>query len=140
MSTARKPSTYVKSFFAESIQAAMEEAQAELGPDALLLDSREAPPEARHLGDYEVVFGAGPDVPASLPATPPAAANWWRKRSSTPVWSPPLPAKWGNLPACASPGAPCRASVFVRWAVAMRRMCCRMPRPRFPRTSRWRPN
>src|ERR1017187_1635604 len=79
MSTARKPSTYVKSFFAESIQSAMEDAQAELGPDALLLDSREAPPEARHLGDYEVVFGAGPDVPASLPATPPAAAETFRR-------------------------------------------------------------
>ena len=36
----------------------MEQAREELGADALLLNSREAPPEARHLGDYEVVFGA----------------------------------------------------------------------------------
>jgi len=66
-----KPSTFVKSFFAESLQTAMEEAQAELGTDALLLDSREAPPEARHLGAYEVVFAAGsetPDPPAPLPS------------------------------------------------------------------------
>jgi flagellar biosynthesis protein FlhF len=53
-----KPSTFVKSFFAESVQAAMEHAQVELGTDALLLDSREAPPEASHLGAYEVVFAA----------------------------------------------------------------------------------
>ena len=66
-----KPSTYVKSFFAESLQSAMEHAQVELGPDALLLDSHEAPPEARHLGDYEVVFAANPEAPAS--AAGPAA-------------------------------------------------------------------
>jgi len=51
---------YVKSYFAASIEAAMEQAQGELGPDALLLQSREAPPEARHLGPYEVVFGCRP--------------------------------------------------------------------------------
>jgi flagellar biosynthesis protein FlhF len=61
----------VKSFFAESFQSAMERAQAELGPDAFLLDSREAPPEARHLGDYEVVFAACSE-PAASPAFPAA--------------------------------------------------------------------
>lgn len=66
-----KPSTFVKSFFAESVQAAMEDARVELGTDALLLNSREAPPEARHLGDYEVVFAAGPEPPAP-PAPVPA--------------------------------------------------------------------
>lgn len=69
---ARKPSTFVKSFFAESVQAAMERARVELGTDALLLDSREAPPEARHMGDYEVVFAAA-SGPAAAPA--PAAAS-----------------------------------------------------------------
>jgi len=64
-----KPSTFVKSFFAESVQAAMEDARLELGRDALLLNSREAPPEARHLGDYEVVFAAGSEPPAA-PALP----------------------------------------------------------------------
>ena len=71
MPTAGNPSTYVKSFFAESVQSAMEHARVELGPDALLLDSRQAPPEARHLGDYEVVFGACSEPPAS-PAPAPA--------------------------------------------------------------------
>jgi flagellar biosynthesis protein FlhF len=60
-----KPSTFVKSFFAESVQAAMEHARVELGTEALLLNSREAPPEARHLGDYEVVFAAGSEPPAA---------------------------------------------------------------------------
>jgi flagellar biosynthesis protein FlhF len=35
----------------------MDMARKELGPDALWLDSRPAPPEARHLGSLEVVFG-----------------------------------------------------------------------------------
>ena len=57
---------YVKSFFAPSVQEAIEQAQAELGPDALLLNSREAQPEARYLGAYEVVFGGCPE-PAATP-------------------------------------------------------------------------
>jgi len=69
---AAKPSTFVKSFFAESVQAAMEDAQVELGTDALLLESREAPPEARHLGAYEVVFAASR---ASDPAAPVQASG-----------------------------------------------------------------
>jgi flagellar biosynthesis protein FlhF len=39
-----------------------------LGPDALLLNTREAPSEARHLGDYEVVFGVTSDVARSSTA------------------------------------------------------------------------
>jgi flagellar biosynthesis protein FlhF len=45
----------------------MEQARCELGADALLLNSRRSPPEARHLGAYEVVFGAYPE--AAAPAT-----------------------------------------------------------------------
>jgi flagellar biosynthesis protein FlhF len=40
----------------------MEQARQELGLDALLLNSRQSPPEARHLGEYEVVFGRGPEA------------------------------------------------------------------------------
>jgi flagellar biosynthesis protein FlhF len=75
-----KPSTYVKSFFAESLQSAMEHAQVELGPDALLLDSHEAPPEARHLGDYEVVFAANSETPASAAAPAGAGAEALRRQ------------------------------------------------------------
>ena len=65
-----------KSFFASSMQEAIDQAQHELGPDAFLLNSREAPPEARHLGAFEVVFGAqlggfSAVTPALQTATPP---------------------------------------------------------------------
>jgi flagellar biosynthesis protein FlhF len=73
MSSSEKPRNYVKSFFAPSFQAAMERAGREMGPDALLLDSREAPPEARHLGAYEVVFGVAGSEPNA--AAEPAAAD-----------------------------------------------------------------
>jgi flagellar biosynthesis protein FlhF len=64
-------SLHVKSFFAASVAEAMQEARKELGPDALLLRTREAPIEARQLGAFEVVFGnyARPSAPLqSAPA------------------------------------------------------------------------
>jgi flagellar biosynthesis protein FlhF len=73
------PSTFVKSFFAESIQAAMERARIELGTDALLINSREAPEEARHLGKYEVVFGAWSD-PSAQPGSPLAKVEALRQQ------------------------------------------------------------
>jgi flagellar biosynthesis protein FlhF len=57
MATTTEAQIHVKSYFATSVPAAIELARRELGPDALLLNSREAPPEARHLGPIEVVFG-----------------------------------------------------------------------------------
>ncbi len=51
---------HVKSFFAATVKEALEQGHAELGPDALLVNAREAPPEARHLGLCEVVLGVGP--------------------------------------------------------------------------------
>jgi flagellar biosynthesis GTPase FlhF len=47
----------IKSFFADTVAAAMREARAQLGEEAMLLKSRRAPDESRHLGAYEVVFG-----------------------------------------------------------------------------------
>jgi flagellar biosynthesis protein FlhF len=71
----------VKSYFAASIGEAMELARVELGGEALLLNSREAPPEARHLGACEVVFGLRPTSPAAvdMPAEPPSQADELRK-------------------------------------------------------------
>ncbi len=66
----KSPRLFVKSYFSSSMEAAMEQAHAELGPDALLLNSREAPPEARHQGAYEVVFGCRP-----ASAGPPGASD-----------------------------------------------------------------
>lgn len=46
----------MKSYFADSVKLAMEQAGRELGSDATLVTSQSAGPEARHLGEYEVVF------------------------------------------------------------------------------------
>src|SRR6266849_3127124 len=51
----------VKSYFAPSVEAAMEQARREMGPEALLVSSRKAPPEAQELGEYEVVFAVLPN-------------------------------------------------------------------------------
>ena len=48
---------HVKSFFAATVKEALQQAHLEMGPDALLLQAREAPLEARHLGACEVVLG-----------------------------------------------------------------------------------
>lgn len=52
----------IKSYYAHAVEDAMSMARQELGPDAMLINTRRAPPEARHLGDYEVVFAT--DLPA----------------------------------------------------------------------------
>lgn len=52
----------LKSYFVGTVEAAMELARQELGPEAMLVDSHKSPPEAKHLGDYEVVFAS---IPAS---------------------------------------------------------------------------
>jgi hypothetical protein len=45
----------IKSYFDHSIQTAMRQARHELGDDVILVTSRVASPELRHLGDFEVV-------------------------------------------------------------------------------------
>jgi len=50
----------LKSYFANDVKAALEMARIELGPDAMLIQSRKAPPEARHMGEYEVVMALPP--------------------------------------------------------------------------------
>jgi len=57
MATTTQPQIRVKSYFATSVPDAIDLARKELGPDAPLLNSRQSPPEARHLGPIEVVFG-----------------------------------------------------------------------------------
>ncbi len=61
----------LKSYFAETVEAALERARKELGPEAMLVYSREALPEARYLGSFEVVFAQ----PAPEPGAPPAPAG-----------------------------------------------------------------
>jgi len=73
--TEKTQQLYVKSFFAASVREAMERARQELGPEALLLNTREAPPEARHMGEYEVVFGSGRGPVAEASPAAPAVAG-----------------------------------------------------------------
>ncbi len=46
----------IKSYYSLTMEDAMAMARRNLGPDAMLVNSRQAPPESRHLGEYEVVF------------------------------------------------------------------------------------
>jgi len=79
----------LKSYFADTVEAAVALAGKELGPEAMLVYSRQAQPEARYLGRYEVVFAlppqekpAGENEPAApgkssqIPGARPAAASW----------------------------------------------------------------
>ena len=43
----------LKSYFAQTVEAALGLAREELGPEAMLVESRKAPPEAGRAGDYE---------------------------------------------------------------------------------------
>lgn len=59
----------LKSFFANTIEEAIRLARHELGPDAMLVNSKRAGVEARHLGFYEVVVcSEGPERGPSVPA------------------------------------------------------------------------
>jgi flagellar biosynthesis protein FlhF len=65
----------IKSYFAESVEEAMDRARLELGPEAMLMNSKDTDLEFRHLGRYEVVFGLafaeiGPAVPQNTLALP----------------------------------------------------------------------
>ena len=61
----------IKSYFSRTPEAALTLARLEMGPEAVLVDSRKAPPETRHLGEYEVVFAV--DAPREEPAPAPVS-------------------------------------------------------------------
>jgi flagellar biosynthesis protein FlhF len=67
----------IKSYYARTVEEAVSLARQELGPDAMLVNSRKAPIETRHLGEYEVVFAAqsveeaAAEVAAAAPAPSP---------------------------------------------------------------------
>jgi flagellar biosynthesis protein FlhF len=62
----------LKSYFAGTVEAAIALARQELGPDAMLVQSRRATPETRYLGEYEVVFALASKSPANAAGEPPA--------------------------------------------------------------------
>jgi flagellar biosynthesis protein FlhF len=55
----------IKSYYSRSVEDAIAAARQELGPEAMLVNSRRSLPEAKHLGDYEVIFAV--DAPAFEP-------------------------------------------------------------------------
>jgi flagellar biosynthesis protein FlhF len=63
----------IKSYYARTVEDAMAAARQEMGAEAMLVNSRKTPVEARHLGEYEVVFatigpsGAATEASLSLP-------------------------------------------------------------------------
>jgi len=59
----------IKSYFSRTVEDAMVLAAQELGPEAMLVNSRKAPAEVRHRGEYEVVFAT--DLPAHEAADTP---------------------------------------------------------------------
>jgi flagellar biosynthesis protein FlhF len=61
----------IKSYFASTVEEAMAQARQELGPDAMLVNSRKSSLETRHLGTYEVVFAG--EMPPGKPEETPAA-------------------------------------------------------------------
>lgn len=60
----------IKSFYANTVEEAVALARRELGAEAMLVESRKAPLEARHLGEYEVVCALVPEAGPSAPAPP----------------------------------------------------------------------
>jgi flagellar biosynthesis protein FlhF len=54
----------IKSYYSRSVESAMATAREELGPEAMLVESRKSSAEARHLGEYEVIFALTSDTPA----------------------------------------------------------------------------
>jgi flagellar biosynthesis protein FlhF len=64
---------HLKSFFAATVEAALAEGSRELGPEAMIVQSRRSPAEWRHLGEYEVVLAVS--TPPAARTSRPAAAN-----------------------------------------------------------------
>src|SRR6478609_6411166 len=60
----------LKSYFAGTVESAIRLARQEMGEEAMLVNSRRALPEARHMGAYEVVFASSQE-----PAIRPMAAK-----------------------------------------------------------------
>src|ERR1700722_478487 len=64
----------IKSYFAKSVDLAMAQAREELGPEAMLLNTRKAPPDQIEGGGYEVIFGVDGESPAAPSIVSPIAA------------------------------------------------------------------
>ncbi len=81
----------MKSFYARDVRTALERAREELGPDAMLVDSRKAPPEVRHLGACEVVVATDIDDAPPEPAIAAAARAALIAPGTAPAETQPVP-------------------------------------------------
>jgi len=74
----------IKSYFARTVEDAIARASQELGPEAMLVNSRRTSAETRHLGEYEVAFAsevhgaAAEPEPAAPSGTAPATGPAWK--------------------------------------------------------------
>src|SRR5665213_2647387 len=64
----------IKSYFAKSVDQAMAQAREELGPEAMLLNTRKAPADQIEGGGYEVIFGVAGEAAEVPGIVPPVAA------------------------------------------------------------------
>lgn len=65
----------LKSFFADTVEQAISVARREMGPDAMLLNSKRSSPEALHLGAYEVVCALASEPVQEKAGSQPAPAH-----------------------------------------------------------------
>jgi len=66
----------IKSFYANTVEGAVALARREMGDDAMLVESRRAPAEARHLGEYEVVCALVPEAEPGRVQAPEEPAHY----------------------------------------------------------------
>ena len=52
----------IKSYFSDTVEEAMDKARRELGPEAMLMNSKKTEMELRSLGAYEIVFAVPPEA------------------------------------------------------------------------------
>lgn len=79
----QKGSMRIKSYFAATVDAAIAQARAEMGTEALLLNTRKIAEADGQPAGYEVVFGVGDATATAVPLTLPPA-----RRRETPVERP----------------------------------------------------
>lgn len=60
----------IKSYFANTVDEAMDKARRELGPEAMLMNSKKTELELRSLGSYEVVFAVPPEAERAVEMQP----------------------------------------------------------------------
>jgi len=90
----------IKSYFADSVQEAIEKARLELGPDAMLMNTKKTDFELRALGSFEVVFGLPGQAAASKPRlhVKPAGGSYPEAISPVPPEAPEsVPAPGGEM-------------------------------------------